>query len=210
VLSADLAGGTADVYRLFQKPASSWEVVIDGVSGDAVPGLVLDRLASDNSTVLQSATATGSGPALGMRWQNALPLAVSRQHIRVRTPACGAGCGPDDTYRLRVYETTLAGTRFNNAGGQSSVVILQNPTRQSVNARVYFWSGTGSLLHTAVVTVAAKGTQVVPLAPNGALAGQSASFPVAHDAPYGTLGGQAVSVDPGGFSFDTPLRPQPR
>ena len=160
--------------------------------------------------MLQSAVATGAGPSLTMTWQNPLPLAVASHHIRVRTPACGGTCGPDDTYRLRLYETTLAGARFNNAGGQGSVVFLQNPTRQPVNARVYFWSAAGTLLTSAAVTVPAKGTQVMQVAQFAALAGQSGSFTVTHDAPYGTFGGKAVSLDPAGFSFDTPLRPLPR
>jgi hypothetical protein len=135
---------------------------------------------------------------------------VPGHHLRVRQPACGAACGPDDTYRLRLYETTLAGARFNNSGGQASVVFLQNVTRQSVSARVYFWSGSGALLHTATATVPPQGVQVILTAPIGALAGQSGSLTVTHDAPYGGLVGKAASVDPAGFSFDTPLRIRPQ
>jgi glucose/arabinose dehydrogenase len=206
----DLAGGTADLFRLFQTPQSSWEAVLDEMSGDAVPGLLLERLGSDNATVLQSGTVTGTGSALSLRWQNPLAAGVPGHHLRVRQPACGAACGPDDTYRLRLYETTLAGARFNNSGGQGSVLFLQNLTRQTVNARVYFWAASGALLHTATAAVPAQGVHVILTAPIAALAGQSGSFTVTHDAPYGGLVGKAASVDPAGFSFDTPLRTRPR
>jgi glucose/arabinose dehydrogenase len=205
-LIADLAGGTADLYRFFQPPNSSWEAALDAVSGDAVPGLLLERLASDNSTVLQSGAVTGTGTALSLRWQNPLGVGVPGHHLRIRQPACGAGCGTDDTYRLRLHETTLAGARFNNSGGQSSVVLLQNTTRQAVNARASFWSPSGVLLQTVQATVPPLGTQVILAALQPALAGQAGSFTVSHDAPYGGLGGKVVSVDQAGFSFDTPLR----
>jgi glucose/arabinose dehydrogenase len=210
-LVADLAGGIGDLYRLFQTPLSSWEVVLDEVSGDTVPGLRLERLGSDNASILQSAAATGTGSSLSLRWRNGLNAAVPNHTLRVRTPACGAGCGADDTYRLRAYETTLAGARFNNAAGQNTIVILQNPTREVVNATVVFWSQIGAAMHQAAVTVPAEGTFVLPTASLAGLAGQSGSFTVSHDAPYGTLTGKAVSLDPAaGFSFDTPLRVRPR
>ena len=57
-----------DLYRIGQKPHSSYEVVIDGTSGDIVP-VTLERLAGDNLTVLQSAAPVAVGgqrePALG-------------------------------------------------------------------------------------------------------------------------------------------------
>lgn len=207
---ADLAGGTADLYRLFQTPQSSWEVVLDAVSGDAVPGLLLERLGSDNTTILQSGTVSGTGSALSLRWQNPVGTGVPGHHLRVRQPACGAACGADDTYRLRLYETTLAGARFNNSGGQSSAVFLQNLTRQTVNARVHFWGGSGFLIHTTLAVVPPLGVHTLLTAQVPALAGQSGSFTVSHDASYGGLAGKAVSVDPGGFSFDTLLRTRPR
>jgi glucose/arabinose dehydrogenase len=207
----DLAGGTPDLFRLFETPLSSWEAVIDAVSGDAVPGLLLERLGSDNSTVLQTGAVAGTGSALSLRWQNTVAAGVPGHHLRVRQPACGAGCGADDTYRLRLYETTLAASRFNNAGGQFSVLFLQNLTRQPVSARVYFWGGSGGLLHTATATVPAQGIQTIPTSTVPALAGLTGSITITHDAPYGGLVGKTVALEPAtGFSFDTPLRTKPR
>ena len=210
-LVTDLAGGAPDHYRVFEPPLSSWEAILDEVSGDAVPGLLLERLASDNSTVMTSGTASGTGSALSLRWHNMVAAGISGHHLRVRQPACGAACGADDTYRLRLYETTLAASRFNNAGGQASVLIVQNLTRQLVTTRVYFWGPSGGLLHSTTLTVEAQGALTIPIGSIPALAGQTGTLTISHDAPYGGLVGKTVALEPAtGFSFDTPLRTRPR
>jgi glucose/arabinose dehydrogenase len=210
-LVTDLAGGAPDHYRIFEPPLSSWEAILDEVSGDAVPGLLLERLASDNSTVMTSGTASGTGSALSLRWHNMVAAGISSHHLRVRQPACGAACGADDTYRLRLYETTLAASRFNNAGGQASVLIVQNLTRQLVTTRVYFWGTSGSLLHSTTLAVEAQGALTIPIGSIPALAGQTGTLTISHDAPYGGLVGKTVALEPAtGFSFDTPLRTRPR
>lgn len=210
-LLADLAGGTADFYRIGQSPRASYEVVIDEVSGDAVPGLVVERIASDNSTVLQSAAATGTGTASSLRWMNTLAAPVPGQHLRVRSAACGSGCAADDTYRLRLYETTLSAPRFNNSSGQGTVLQLQNATSATVNGRVYFWNAGGGLIASTPFTLTARASVAMNTAAMGVLSGQSGSITVAHDAPYGGVTGKSVALDPAtGASFDTPLVSRPR
>jgi hypothetical protein len=208
---ADLTQGTADFYRLGQAPAASYEVVLDEASGDAVPGLLLEHLDADNVTVLRTALVEGTGTAASLRFGNPFPVPVHTHHLRVRSAACGTACGPDDTYRLRVYETTLSGSRFNNGGGQTSVVVLHNATDEAANGLVYFWSQTGALLHRAPFVLNPRGSATINAAGIGALAGYSGSLTVVHAAPYGGLGGKVVALEPAtGFSFDTPLLPRPR
>ena len=208
---ADLAGGTPDLYRLGQSPRASYELVLDEVSGDAVPGLVVERLATDNTTVLQSATVTGTGASASLRWQNPLAAPVPGEHLRVTSPACGSGCAADDTYRLRLYETTLSGPRFNNASGQGTVLQIQNTTALSVNGRVYFWAANGVLIASTPFTLAARASIAMNTAAMGVLAGQSGSLTISHNAGFGGLTGKAVSLDPAtGASFDSPLVPRPR
>ena len=73
---ADLesVGGVPDVdlYRIGEKPYSSYEVVVDGTSGDIGTGQgpELDRLASDATSVLQSSVAAGAGASRSLRWEN--------------------------------------------------------------------------------------------------------------------------------------------
>jgi Calx-beta domain len=215
-LTADLAAqpgplADQDLYRLAQAGRSSWEIVADGVSGDIAPGLVLERLAEDNSTVLQSGVPVGTGSARALRWERRQGFDETRQHIRVRSTGCSTDCGADDTYRLRAYETTVRIPRFNNAGTQGTVLVVQNRTDGPVDASVDFWDPQGVLLATAPLALAPRAVGVVNALSLAALAGRSGSVSITHDGPYGALAGKAVALEPAtGFSFDSPLIDKPR
>jgi hypothetical protein len=202
----DLAGGV-DVFALLQAPYASYEVVVDGVSGNAVP-IFLSRLDA-GGTLLQSATSVGTGTARSLRWRVAGAVPIGDETVRV-SATCGS-CSVEDSYRVRAYETTLRASRFNNSATQTTVLLLQNASDAPSALSVHFWGPDGSL----VATHALAG----PLPPHGILVldtstvapGASGSLTVAHDAPYGRLVGKAVAVEPStGFAFDTPLEPRPR
>jgi hypothetical protein len=185
--------------------------VVDEVSGDVAPGLVLERLAEDNSTVLQSGTPVGTGPARAIRWQWRAATAEVRQHIRVRSTSCTTDCGPDDTYRVRAYETTGRIPRFNNSGSQVTVLILQNVTGEPIFATADFWEGSGVLLASVSLPLAPHAVYVLSTPGITPLAGLSGSVTVTHDGPYGGLAGKAVALEPStGFSFDSPMASKPR
>jgi hypothetical protein len=213
-LRADLAaqpGPVADVdhYRLEQEPGASYEVVADEVSGDLHPGFVVERLAEDNATVRQTSEFIGAGGAVVLRWLSPLAFPDHRETIRVRSPSCTTACGPDDVYRLRLYETTASIARFNNVGEQVTVLVLQNTTDRWVSAVVHFWHPSGGSYPQMPVFLPPHGTQLIPT--QQALPGQSGSVTIAHDGPYGALAGKAVGLDPAtGFSFDSPLGYKPR
>jgi hypothetical protein len=208
-LSAQTGAAGQDAFRLSQSAFSSYEVVLDAVSGDASPA-VLERLAADNVTVLQTGTGTGGG-ARSLRWENASGTAVTNQHVRVRSSGCASACGPDDVYRIRAWETTGRIARFNNSGSQGTVLILQNPGGQPVTGRAHFWSGSGSLLGTHPFTLGGRATLALNTLTLSVLVGQAGSVTVTHDAGYGGLLGKAVSLEPStGFSFDAPMGPRPR
>jgi hypothetical protein len=217
VQMADLAadpGPVADVdsYRLGQEPRASYEVVIDATSGDIVPQVLLERLDSNNVTVLQTATAVGTGSSKSLRWENLLPAPVTAQHIRVRNAGCGASCAPDDVYRIRAYETTCSIPRFNNSGGsQVTVLVIQNPTSYTINGRAYFWDTLGALLHIRPFTLAPKALLTFNTASVVALQGKGGSITVSNDGRYGDLVGKGISLEPAtGFSFDTPMQLRPK
>lgn len=206
-------GPTADVdlFRLAQAPLASYEVVLDGTSGDIGPNALLERLASDNVTVLQSGVPAGTGSSVSLRWENTLSAPVAGQHIRVRSAGCTLACGADDVYRVRAYDTTYTIPRFNNSQGQVTLVILQNPTGQPVAGRLYFWSATGSLAYTHPFDLPARGVFQLNGATVGALQGRSGSITVSNDARYGALAGKAVSLESAtGYSFDSPMVARPR
>jgi glucose/arabinose dehydrogenase len=210
VLHGDLTGG-ADGFRLLQAPRSSYEVVVDATSGDTTPGLGVLRASSDNATILQAGDVVGTGSAVSLRWQNTSNAAIANQPIRVRSGQCIPDCGADDGYRARVYETTYRAARFNNTGGQGTVLIVQNPTASPVQATAWFWDAEGAPLHRLGLALPARGSVVRSLGAEPALAGRQGSVTLSHDAPYGALVGKTVGLDPtGGFAFDTPIEPRPR
>jgi hypothetical protein len=199
-----------DVFRLRQAPYSSYEAIVDAVTGDA-PAALLERIASDNVTVLQTGAAVGTGTARRLAWQNSVPAAVSAHSLRVGGTPCAPACGADDVYRIRLYDTTYSITRFNNSATQATVLSLQNPTPAPALVRVMFWGATGTLLRLVESTIPARGNVVLNTSVVPELSGRSGSITVTSDAPYGALTGKAVALEPAtGFSFDDVMRPRPR
>jgi hypothetical protein len=206
-LLTDLAGGGEDVYHVAVPPRASFEVVIDGLSGDAVP-FALERL-GPNGSVLQQAPTSGAGGSASLRWRNDLGAPLANQVVRVASTSCTTDCGPDDVYRLRAYETTARIPRFNNTATQATVLVLQNPSDEPIAGTAYFWGVDGTLAASLNLGIPPRATMVAntaSLAP-----GQTGSVTVSHDGPYGVLQGKAVAVEPAtGFSFDSPLVYRPR
>ena len=215
VLRADLAGvgGFADVdlFRIRQQPYASYEVVVDEAGGDVGTGSgpSLERVGPDGTTVLQAATAVGSGPARSLRFVNATSSAVDDQRVRVRSASCASDCGADDTYRLRAWETTASVPRFNNSGTQVTVLLLQNAGSAPVAGTVYAWAASGALAGQQPFTLDPHALLVLNTAALGP--GVGGSLTIAHDGPYGSLAGKTVALEPAtGFSFDSPLTWRPR
>jgi uncharacterized repeat protein (TIGR01451 family) len=207
---AALPGPLADEdrFRMRQEPFASYEVIVDEASGDigAGEGPVLERLDVTGASVLQTSEPAGSGPSRSLRWENNTSQAVEDQTIRVRSASCTTDCGTDDGYRIRAYETTYSVPRFNNAGSQITVLLLQNMGVATVNGHVYFWSSAGSLLATRDVSLGPKQVLVLNTTTVPGLVGQSGTMTISHDGPHGTLAGKTVALEPAtGFSFDSPM-----
>jgi hypothetical protein len=208
--TGDLAA-TPDVYRLRQAPFASYEAVLDAVTGDAPAPPLLQRIAADNATVLQDAAVSAPGGSHRLAWRNDLPGAVSSQTLRVGGVGCAPPCGANDTYRIRLYETTCSIARFNNSATQLTVLSIQNPSEATVAARAHFWSAGGALLHARPFTLTPRALFVLNTSTVPELAGRSGSITISSDAPYGVLRGKAVALEPAtGFTFDDVMRPRPR
>jgi hypothetical protein len=151
----------------------------------------------------------GPGPSRSLRWRNATSAAVEDQTVRVRSAQCGTDCGPDDTYRIRAYETTYAVPRFNNSGTQITVLVLENPTNYPIAGEVYFWVGSGAQVAVHPFALAPKATLVLNTSTVPGAAGASGALTVAHDGRYTDLVGKTVALEPAtGFSFDSVLEPR--
>jgi hypothetical protein len=209
---AALNDGSADEdwYRISQRPYSSYEVTIDGLSGD-IPGrpFQLARVAADGATVLQTAVLSGGLTNRSLRFVNATDSAMTDQFIVVRYAACGVKCGSDDVYRIRASETTASIARFNNSGSQLTVLAIQNPGDYAIDGTIYFWDPAGTLIASSALSLSPKQLLVLPTA--SVAPSTSGHITIAHNARYGDLNGKGIALEPAtGFSFDTPLSHRPR
>jgi hypothetical protein len=99
--------------------------------------------------------------------------------------------------------------RYNNFGGQLTVLIIQNPGPVTVsgNARLWTTAGGSTPVTTVAFAVAPRAATVINLATvNGGVAnGTSGTITITNDGRYGQLAVKAVALEPStGFSFDSP------
>jgi hypothetical protein len=210
-LLEDLAAGNwdSDIYWISQKPYSSYEVVVDSTSGDIGPTLSVTRVLTGTTTALQSSQAVGVGFTRSLRWRNTTAAEDNTQAIRVRSGQCTTDCGPDDVYFIRGYETTYSIPRFNNAGTQITVLLLQNPTNYIIGGDIYFWDTAGALAATQSFLLIPK--QLVVMNTATVASGIGGTITIAHDGRYGDLSAKTVALEPStGFSFDSPALPRLR
>jgi len=191
-LAPRAASTGVDFMRVTGEPGSSYEVVVDEVSGDAEPIWVAGGIYQ------QLDESVGTGSARSLRWitdwQQTAP-----SWVYVGSTGCAGGCGADDRYRLRFYETTLTG---GVAAEQPSVLVLQNPRDEPVKVRVRYHLAPNDGFGTEIAPRASL-VKTLPAGPR--------LVTVGHDAPYGTLVGKIVSIDPEtGFVSESILAPRPR
>lgn len=196
-----------DWYLIPQRAYASFEVIIDGVSGDLGNNSIrLSRYDQGGNTVQQeSGPATGvDGYSRALRWSNATGSFV-RELIRVGNGACLTACGADDVYTIRSRDTTIGISRWNASGGQTTVLQTQNVSERTVFANFFYWSASGTLLQHGTLSLPPRQLNVWNVSNFGALAGQSGHITIAHDGGYGALNVKAVALEPStGFTFDTP------
>jgi Calx-beta domain len=208
VLEGDIVGGAAS-FRLAQAPRTSYELVLDAASGSAVPGMRALLLGADNSTVTQSSQPVGTGAAVSLRWQNLSITEIANQTLLVRS-GCLPACAASEHYRVRAYDTTYRGGQFDNTGGQSTVLVIQNLTNAIVRTNAWFWRPDGTLLLGIIPVLPRRGSLAFNLPDLVGLQGQRGSITLTHNAAYGALAAKAVTLDPAtGFAFDSVFEPRP-
>jgi hypothetical protein len=208
----EVHGGFADAdwYIAATLPFSSYQFVVDGMTGDL--DLATDdvqRLDGLGSSVLESGVVTDFGGVVHLDWLRGEGTAPAKNLIRVQGAACGLSCDSQDRYRARFYDTTYTVPRFNNTATQSTVLLVQNATDRSCVVTFFFMNNAGALLN-ATSAGSVNPNQLLVVATATAVPNQSGSVRVAHTCGYGGLSGKAVSVEPAtGFTFDTPLLHRP-
>ena len=202
-------GTIADIYRISQKPFSSYEAVVDSTSGDIGPTLQVDLIANDGTTVLKSSDPIGVGFSRSLRFINNTAVEVNDQTVRVASGQCTTDCGPDDVYFMRGYETTYSVPRFNNSGTQITVLLLQNPTNYPIAGSIYFWNPAGAQVASQAFTLAAKQLLVLNTSTVPGANGIGGAVTIPNDGRYGDLSAKTVALEPAtGFSFDSPALPR--
>jgi hypothetical protein len=198
-----------DWYAIQSRPFSSYEVLVDGLQGEvfgAAGDLLVDRVNAAGSVLTGGNPPPGGiGAAQSVRWANNNANLID-DYIRVdgANAACGNACTTDAQYTIRMWETTGAIPRFNNAGTQTTVLILQNPTAYTIDGTAFFWDVGGSFLASQGFSLAAKQTFVFNTAT--VAGGFSGAMTITQNGRFGDLQGKSVALEPStGFSFDTPM-----
>jgi hypothetical protein len=197
-----------DWYNVLSRPFSSYQVVIDGMTGDLdLASNDLQLLLPPGTTTVASALVTDGGGGLRLQWANSTAAPVAH-FVRVMGAACGTACTVPDNYRIRFYDTTYTIPRFNNSGTQLTTLVVQNATERDCAVAYVLLDAAGAQVAATQRPLAARGVDVVSaaaLAPN-----QSGSVRIAHTCGFGGLSGKAVSVEPAtGFTFDTAMDHRP-
>ncbi len=207
-LGANGAAADQDWYTIDSQAFSSYEVVIDATTGDTNFGASdVQRLDDDGTTTLQDA-APLAGYSRALRWTNNTSTA-EENFIRVQGASCGTICGADDQYRSRMHETTYSIPRFNNTGGQITVLNVASAVRFSCSASFHFFNNAGTYLGMQTNNFSARELLVLNTSTLPFASGTSGSIIVAHNCGYSGLAGKAVALEPStGFTFDTALIPR--
>ena len=193
-----------DWFRIPQKPYASYEVLVDGVSGD-LGSLLVDRLiVFGGQQVVQSSSPVVQGSAgfsRALRWANATSSTIAYQRIRVTGGSCGTECGSNDVYSLRVRETTVRVPRFDTTGTSQTALFVGNASESNVSGTVFYWNSAGTLLASTPIAVLPRGQLMLWV---DYTLEQSGHVTIAHDGGWGALNASSVVVDPEtGFSYDT-------
>jgi hypothetical protein len=209
----DQAGGgdDQDWYQVNQTNHHSYEARISGTNIGFSHGACGDCAQFERvnaaGTIVQDDASVGVSGSYDrtIRWVATATTQVER--IRVTGGAFFTE-NANSVYTIRFWDTTYAIPRWNNAGGQVTVFLVQSTIPQSVTGEIYFYNPLGTLLHTQPFTLAANQLFVFSTGTVPALAGTSGHAYVAHNGGIGGLSGKAVALESAtGFSFDTPLSP---
>lgn len=209
----EAVGGIADQdwFRVSQKPYSSYEVMVDGLTGGlapvpvTVPGTELGvHLVRQGGAVVPSNALGAAGSARVLYFRNETGTLIDDEYVRVSNPLCAGTCTAAEQYRIRLFDTTYGVSRFNNTATQVTFLIVQNTSDRVVYFNAHFFDAAGALQGTYSQNIAPFGTSVLNTTTVPGVAGKSGSIIVNNDGRYGVLTGKAIALEPGtGFTFDT-------
>jgi hypothetical protein len=198
-----------DWFLLPAHPFSSYEFLVDGMTGDVgLKSGSVSRWVGAGTMVVQVAD-TLPGGVLSLNWLGLLFPVSQDQWVQITGADCGASCDANDRYRARFYDTTYTIPRFNTTGGQTTVLFLRNASARTCS---------GYALAVAADALSLKGIpldftpgQLLVFNLGELVPDKSGSVRIVHTCGYGGLSGKAVSIEPAtGFTFDTEMVARPR
>lgn len=203
-LGAEAGVADQDWYIFSNAGRSSYEVLIDGTTGDMnLNGGDVARMTGAATVAQNSVQLAGYSAAL--RWQNTNAVADT-EWIRVSGAACGTACSSNDQYRIRFFDTTYSIPRFNNSATQVTVFQVASLAPFACSATFYFYNTAGTFLGSTTNSYSAREIAVINTSALGFAAGQSGSAVISHTCGYGNLAGKSTALEPAtGFTFDTPI-----
>ncbi|OGP93247.1 MAG: hypothetical protein A2157_20095 [Deltaproteobacteria bacterium RBG_16_47_11] len=217
----DLSGPVTDQdwYVILQRAYRSYEVQVFDVTdltlfndpqNPPVVNALTRRDAAGNTVVQDSAPLDPSGRTRTLRWYSNVDI-----ERRILVSNGFTGNTANTRYSIKLYDTTLFCPRWNNAGTQVSVLIVQatDPmvSSSSCHIEAYFYDESGLNVGTATADLGLHGMWVYPVSSNPSLAGKKGSAQMIHTCGYGGLAAKLVALEPStGFSFDTPCTYLPR
>jgi hypothetical protein len=196
-----------DWYIVRSRPFSSYEALVFGMQGEVFGTQPpFDRVDAGGAVLTAGAPPPGgAGSSISVRWANNTGTqATDWLRMTGGGASCGTTCTTNTQYTIRFWETTGSVARFNNASGQTTVLLLQNPATYTIAGTVRLWDTAGSPVGNQAFSIPAKGLFTLntsTLAP-----GIGGSITITQDGRYGDLQGKSVALEPAtGFSFDTPM-----
>jgi hypothetical protein len=209
----DLAnvGGVADQdwFRVSLETNRSYDVSIGNSNIDWLSGQILERWDNAGTTKLQDAeTSDRGGYRRTLRWVHT--GAAGEQKIK----ATGTNSDTSNAfYEIALRETTLFCPRYNNSGGQISVLIVQraaNERAANCDGTAFFYDENQAVVGTQALVIGGNNdVNVYSLPGVPGLAGQRGGAQVAHTCGVGGLKAKLVALEPAtGFSFDTLCSPR--
>ena len=211
----DLAnsGGTPDQdwFKIFPRANRSYEVQVVNVTVSMAAGFGVSRRDAGGGVLLEASSALDPlGTTRALRWING----VSDSEERVQVVGTGASTSSAQ-YDIQLRETTLFCPRYNNAGTQVSVLIVQRASTETgagpCQANAFFYDEAATLIAMYPQPLTLNDMSAVAAPSIGGLPGTKGALHIAHTCGVGGLKGKLVALEPStGFSFDTPCTERDR
>ena len=203
-------GGVADIdwFDFSQRTARSYELRVSSPSTYATV-VALHRRDAGRSIVQTGAGIwgpySGRSTLTYLRWESG-SITSDLQQRTFFTVSGSTSASANDQYDIELFDTTLFCPRYNNTGGQSSVLMLQAAPEgdNSCSFTAWFFDQAGATVGTQTGSLNESNMAVISTPAVAGVGNTRGSVRVTHTCGYRNIVGKLVSLEPAtGFAFDT-------